>query len=45
MIRILPLLLGTLAHAGETLPIGIVLPDEWPPQIGGYDGNPPLETL
>ncbi len=35
----------SLAHAGETLPNGIVLPDEWPPRIGGYAGKPPLETF
>ena len=45
MIRILPLLFVTLAHAGDTLPNGIVLPDEWPPRIGGDAGKPPLETF
>ena len=39
------LLLSGFAHAGETLPNGIVLPDEWPPRIGGYAGKPPLETF
>lgn len=32
-------------HAGETLPNGIVLPDEWPPRIGGDAGRPPLQTF
>ena len=45
MIRFLPLLLVTLAQAGETLPNGIVLPNEWPPRIGGDAGRPPLETF
>jgi hypothetical protein len=30
--------------SGETLPSGIVLPDEWPPRVGGHAGTPPLET-
>lgn len=39
------LLLATLTDAGaETLPSGIVLPDEWPPRVGGQAGTPPLET-
>ena len=39
------LLLSGFAHAGETLPNGIVLPHEWPPRIGGDAGKPPLETF
>lgn len=47
MIRLLPILLllaVACAHAGETLPNGIVLPEEWPPRIGGAAGKAPLQT-
>lgn len=36
--------LASVIHA-ETLPNGIVLPDEWPPRIGGDAGRPPLQTF
>lgn len=39
------LLCAGIASAGETLPNGIVLPDEWPPRIGGDAGKPPLQSF
>lgn len=39
------LLAVPLSQAGESLQNGIVLPDEWPPCIGGSSGKPPLETF
>ncbi len=44
-LSIVYLLLVAFVHGGETLPNGIVLPDEWPPRINGYMGKPPLQTF
>ena len=31
-----------ITRAGEAIHNGIVLPDEWPPRVGGFAGAPPL---